>query len=257
MTILLKGVPYDEIDSLDLKAYDAALRKRLSRNGLNDVPVIGGYEIIYRAKSKTWVLHINLVIIGGTIEAIDQFKATFSGFDIEKPVLIEKLKLDDPPTQLSYILKFTTYHRPFKQEVRKKARPYPLIPENIAHWLDGWRNGSFRISCFCSTPAERGHHRIRPSSRLMFFPAGVLLRAPISFRPCPGPQIFDVQQRNADHPSRQNLRLIVLWPPSFVCTVWRRRPSQLSTSRSRLLDRNTHSLYGWRNNPERNQTRAL
>ena len=71
MTILLKGVPHDKIDSLDLKGYDAALRKRLSRNGLNDAAVIGGYEIVYRAKSKTWVLHINLVVIGGTNKAID------------------------------------------------------------------------------------------------------------------------------------------------------------------------------------------
>src|ERR1019366_5151059 len=111
LTILLEEASYDEIHRLNVKGYDAELRKRLRRNGLGDAVVIGGYEIIYRAKSKTWMLHTNLVIIDGTIEAIEQFKATFSDSDIEKPVLIETL--EDLAIQLSYILKFTTYHRPF------------------------------------------------------------------------------------------------------------------------------------------------
>ena len=35
-TILLAQAPHDQIDSLDVKGYDALLRKRLSRNGLAD-----------------------------------------------------------------------------------------------------------------------------------------------------------------------------------------------------------------------------
>ena len=125
MTILLEEAPYDKINSLNLKGYDAALRKRLGRNGLNDAAVIGGYENLYRAKSKTWVLHVNLVVIGGTNEAIARFGATFFSSDIAKPVLVQKLKLEDRPTQLSYILKFTTYHRPFVQRGFEKVRQYP------------------------------------------------------------------------------------------------------------------------------------
>jgi hypothetical protein len=131
MTILLEEASYDEIHRLDVKGYDAELRKRLSRNGLGDAIVIGGYENIYRASSKIYVLHINLLIIDGTLEAIEKFKATFSNSDIEKPAVVEKL--EDLPTQLSYVLKFTTYHRPFKQCGSKKGPAVPRIRENIAH----------------------------------------------------------------------------------------------------------------------------
>lgn len=144
LTILLEEASYDEIQRLDVKAYDAELRKRLSRNGLGEAVVIGGYENIYRAKSKTWVLHINLVIIGGTIEAINQFGATFANSDIEKPVLIEKL--EDRPKQLSYVLKFTTYHRPFKQLDSRKGPAVPLNPREhcaLVSWMAQWKFQDF------------------------------------------------------------------------------------------------------------------
>ena len=144
LTILLEEASYDEIHRLNVKGYDAELRKRLSRNGLGDAAIIGGYEIIYRAKSKTWMLHTNLVIIDGTIEAIEQFKATFSDSDIEKPVLIETL--EDLAIQLSYILKFTTYHRPFKQCGSKKGPAVPLNPREhcaLVSWMAQWKFSDF------------------------------------------------------------------------------------------------------------------
>ena len=53
LTTLLAEAPYNAIDLLNVKAFDATLRKRLSRSGLDDAAVIGGYEIIYRARPKT------------------------------------------------------------------------------------------------------------------------------------------------------------------------------------------------------------
>ena len=126
MTVLLKESPYDNIDWLDIKAYDGQLRKRLSRNGLADAMVIGGYENIYRAKTATWILHTNLVVIGATIEALATFRKTFAASEIAKPVV--KAKLQDLPEQLSYILTFTTYHRPFQQRGPNKGPALPLNP---------------------------------------------------------------------------------------------------------------------------------
>jgi hypothetical protein len=156
MTILLKGVPHDKINSLDLKAYDAALRKRLSRSGLNDAAVIGGYENLYRAKSKTWVLHINLVVIDGTNEAINQFKATFSSSGIAKPVIIQKLRVDDRPTQLSYILKFTTYHRPFVQRGSKKGPAVSLNPREHCALVAWMAQSKFQDFMFMFNARRRG-----------------------------------------------------------------------------------------------------
>jgi hypothetical protein len=73
-TVLLAQAPYDKIEVLDVKRYDALLRKRLNRNGLADAGIIGGYENIYRAKSKIWMMHLNLVMIGGNVEDIRAFE---------------------------------------------------------------------------------------------------------------------------------------------------------------------------------------
>jgi hypothetical protein len=167
LTILLEEASYDEIHRLHVKAYDAELRKRLSRNGLGEAVVIGGYEIIYRAKPKTWVLHINLVIIGGMIEAVEKFKETFADSDIEKPVLIEKL--EDPPKQLSYVSKFTTYHRPFKQCGSKKGPAVPLNPREhcaLIAWMSRWK---FQDFMFLFNARREGTTIVSgPKSRLTF-----------------------------------------------------------------------------------------
>ena len=144
LTVLLKRAPYDQIYLLDVKGYDAMLRKRLSRSGLADAAVIGGYETVYRARSKTWMLHAHLVIIGGTSKAIDRFKATFSNSNVERPVVPSRL--DDLPRQLSYVLKFATYHRPFAQRGSTKAKALPLNPQEhcaLVEWMAQWRFQDF------------------------------------------------------------------------------------------------------------------
>src|ERR1700730_2342315 len=98
-TVLLKEAAKDKIDELDPAPFRASLRKRLQRAGLGNIPVIGGFEIVYRAKRQIWVLHANLVMIGGGNRTRKKFKATFQGNDLERPVVRAKLK--NPPKQLS------------------------------------------------------------------------------------------------------------------------------------------------------------
>jgi hypothetical protein len=129
-TVLLKKAQHDRIDELDLEKHRDSLRKRLLRAGLHDAITIGGYENLYRARAKEWVLHINLVIIGGTKAAIDKFQVSFSDADIERPVM--KMAANDLPKQLSYVLKFTTYHRPYRQRGAVKS---PARPLNVAEHL--------------------------------------------------------------------------------------------------------------------------
>lgn len=154
MTVLLKESPYDNINRLGIKAYDGQLRKRLSRNGLADAVVIGGYENVYRAKTKTWVLHINLVVIGATIDALEKFQNTFATSEIAKPVV--KARLKDLPEQLSYILKFTTYHRPLQQRGPDKGPALPLNPREhcaLVSWMAQWE---FQDFMFMSNARREG-----------------------------------------------------------------------------------------------------
>ena len=167
LTILLEEASYDEIHRLDVKGYDAELRKRLSRNGLGEAVVIGGYENIYRASKKKYVLHTNLVIIDGTLEAIEKFEETFLDSDIEKPVLKEEL--EDPLKQLSYVLKFTTYHRPFKQCGSKKGPAVPLNTREhcaLVAWMSQWK---FQDFMFLFNARREGAKIVSgPKSRLTF-----------------------------------------------------------------------------------------
>src|SRR5262249_48896261 len=86
-TVLLKEAPKEKIHTLDPAPFRHLLRKRLDRAGLSKVPVIGGFEIVYKAKTRVWVLHANLVIIGAKKAARKKFKDSFKGDGIERPVV--------------------------------------------------------------------------------------------------------------------------------------------------------------------------
>jgi len=127
-TVLLKEAPHDKINDLDPAQFRHQLRKGLERAGLINVPVIGGFEIVYKATRRVWVLHVNLVIIGGKKSARKEFKRGFSR--IKRQIIGAKLK--DPPEQLSYILKFGTYHRPQEQRGPTRSDAKPLNPREHA-----------------------------------------------------------------------------------------------------------------------------
>jgi hypothetical protein len=133
--ILLESAPQGKLQNLQLKRYRHSLRKQLERAGLSNVTVVGGFEMIYRARTKQWVLHVNLVIFGGDEDAIAEFEEIFSGF--YRPV--ERAFVEDPAKQLSYVLKFTTYHRPHKQTGSTKSKARPLNPTEhfeLISWMD-------------------------------------------------------------------------------------------------------------------------
>jgi hypothetical protein len=123
-TVLLKEAATDKINKLDPTLFRAFIRKRLERAGLADVPVIGGFEIVYKAAQQVWVLHANLVMIGGEERARKKFKKAFQGDDFDRPLLRTALK--DRAEQLSYVLKFTTYHRPYEQQGATRSEAKPL-----------------------------------------------------------------------------------------------------------------------------------
>jgi hypothetical protein len=121
--VLLETAPKGKIDRLQIERYRHSLRKRLERAGLGDMPVIGGFEVCYKAREKVWILHINLVI--------------FSGNKIYRP--ITSADLNDKIRQLSYVLKFGTYHRPYKQIGSKTSKAVPLNPREhfeLIRWMD-------------------------------------------------------------------------------------------------------------------------
>jgi hypothetical protein len=124
LVALLEAAPRGRLQDLEIDRHRHGLRKRLDRAELGHVPVVGGFEMIYRARTKQWVLHINLVMFGGEAKAIAKFEAGFRDNKLYRPV--ERVKVEDPVEQLSYVLKFATYHRPRQQRGPKKPNALPL-----------------------------------------------------------------------------------------------------------------------------------
>ena len=135
-TVLLKKTGRDKINKLDPEDFRGMLHQRLLRAGLTDAVVIGGFENVYRAREKKWVLHVNLIVINGQKAAMHKFQESFAKSDIERPVM--NVPLNNPERQLSYVLKFTTYHRPHEQRGAEKGTATPLnAPEHLAlvQWM--------------------------------------------------------------------------------------------------------------------------
>jgi hypothetical protein len=157
-TLLLKEAPKVNIHSLDPAPFRHELRKRLQRAGLAKVPVIGGFEIVYRAARQVWVLHINLVMIGGGNSARKEFKDTFQGDELERPLVRATLK--DRAEQLSYVLKFTTYHRPYEQQGSTKSEAKPLNPREHAALLKWMSKFEFQDFLVLVNARRKGGTRV-------------------------------------------------------------------------------------------------
>jgi hypothetical protein len=146
LTVLLKKAPHDRINKLDPGDFRGMLRKRLLRAGLADAIAIGAFENVYRAQEGKWVLHVNLMIIDGQNTAIGAFKESFTKSDIERPVM--EVALKDPAKQLSYLPKFTTYHRPYERSGAGKGSARPLNPPEHLALVEWMAKRSFKDFMF-------------------------------------------------------------------------------------------------------------
>jgi hypothetical protein len=161
-TVLLKEAVTDKINELDPTSFRASLRKRLKRSGLGNVPVIGGFEIVYKAAKRVWMLHANLVVIGGNKSAHKKFKEMFHADDIDRPLVRAALK--DRTEQLSYILKFGTYHRPHEQRGSARSQAKPLNPSEHAALLEWMWQYEFEDFMLLINARRQGGNKIVLSS---------------------------------------------------------------------------------------------
>jgi hypothetical protein len=161
-TVLLKEAGTNKIDELDPASFRAVIRKRLERSNLGHVPVIGGFEIVYKAKRRAWVLHANLVLIGANKDAGEKLEEAFKKNELERPVVGAALK--DRPEQLSYVLKFTTYHRPHEQEGPTRSEAKPLNPSDHAALLKWMSQFEFKDFMLLINARRQGGNKIVLSS---------------------------------------------------------------------------------------------
>lgn len=155
VTVLLETVKRGELNQLQANSHRELLRKRLRASFRPDVAVMGCVEVVYKAKTHSWIHHVNLLVMGSTKAERKTFKSHWKKSPI--PKAIQRVKLKHPAKQVSYVPKFTTYHRPGKQTGPKKKKAKPLNPREhveLVRWMDLHRFEDFMLLHNCRRQGE-------------------------------------------------------------------------------------------------------
>jgi hypothetical protein len=121
----------------DLRRAKEMLRKRLDRAGFKGAIVAGGVEVAWQENHQRWLLHAQLLAIGVAAQAWKQLEAALEDSGTDHPVRTKLLR--DPDEQLSYCVKFVTYHQPGR---RKVGLPPDRLVE-LAAWQSQYRFEDF------------------------------------------------------------------------------------------------------------------
>jgi hypothetical protein len=134
-TIYLDQFPAGQLATVDLKREHDNLRQRFNRAGLRGATFIGGTEAAWQARHRRWLLHVHLLAIGVPETAWDQLDEAWADSGVADPIQRDELR--DLAEQLSYLVKFHTYHKPGQSLTNSRARPYPLPRERLVE-LAAW-----------------------------------------------------------------------------------------------------------------------
>jgi hypothetical protein len=109
--------------------------------------VLGGIEVAWQAKWQRWILHAHVLAIGIDANAWKLLESALKKSGTANPV--DHVPLRDPDEQLSYLIKFVTYHRPGRRRV-------PLPPDRLVELAAWWSRHRFEDYLFAYGPRRRG-----------------------------------------------------------------------------------------------------
>ena len=131
----------------DLPRTREMFRKRLDRAGFKGAILAGGIEAAWQDSWQRWLLHVHALCIGVDANAWEQLEAALQDSGTAKPV--EVVGLRDPDEQLSYCIKFVTYHQPGRRLV-------PLPPDRLVELAAWWSRHRFEDFLFAYGARRRG-----------------------------------------------------------------------------------------------------
>jgi hypothetical protein len=131
----------------DLWRAKEMLRKRLARAGFPGAIVVGGIEVAWQDKWQRWLLHAHVLAIGVDPTAWQRLAAALKNSGTWRPVKVDELR--DLEEQLSYCVKFVTYHQPGRRLV-------PLPPDRLVELAAWWSQYRFEDFLFAYGARRRG-----------------------------------------------------------------------------------------------------
>jgi hypothetical protein len=143
-TIYLDRFPPGQLATANLKRAHDFLRKRFDRAGLKGATFVGGTEPAWQAKHQRWLLHAHLLAIGVTEADWDRLDQSWADSGTGDPIETDELR--DLGKQLSYLVKFHTYHKPGQSRANRRALAYGLPDDRLAE-LATW-SSQYRLDDF-------------------------------------------------------------------------------------------------------------
>jgi hypothetical protein len=152
-TIFLGTYPAGTLATVSINREIDRLRKRLDRTGFRDSILIGAIEVNWDSATRTWILHVHLLAIGGPPAAWKRLRRALRGAGPKFPVRVQRLR--NPERQISYSIKFHTYFRP-KSRSGGVLPAAPLPPDRLAELATWWAKYSFADFTFLFGAKRRG-----------------------------------------------------------------------------------------------------
>jgi hypothetical protein len=146
-TIYLSLIRPGCLAAVDVPRAREMFRKRLDRAGFKGAIVVGGIEVVWQENWQRWLLHAHAVAIGVDADAWEQLEAALEDSGTAKPV--DHVPLRDPAEQLSYCVKFVSYHQPGRRLV-------PLPPDRLVELAAWWSRHRFEDFLFAYGARRRG-----------------------------------------------------------------------------------------------------
>jgi hypothetical protein len=131
----------------DVRRTHEMFRKRLDRAGFKGAILAGGIEVAWQAQWQRWLLHAHLLAIGVDAHAWRRLESALEKSGTADPVDVVALR--DFDEQISYAIKFVSYHRPGRRRV-------PLPPDRLVELAAWWSRYRFEDYLFAYGARRRG-----------------------------------------------------------------------------------------------------
>jgi len=136
LTVALELVPTEMLVNCDVVVAKRRVAQRIRRAAPSAEFVLGGIEADYRQGDETFLLHAHLLVSRLPRDELEALRFAFADIGITRAVKVQELR--DPATQISYLLKFPTFHRPAPQNGPRRPRAIQL-PDAALKQLTLWR----------------------------------------------------------------------------------------------------------------------
>lgn len=153
-TVFLDTIDAGSLPNASLERAHAVLRKRLNCSGFRGSVLVGGTEAAWRAADRRWILHLHLLAIGVRPNSWERLRAKLGDYGHAIPLKVEAL--NDDARQLSYLTKFTTFHRPLKRGPGRPSPAFPLPPARLEELAKWWAGHRFEDFAFLYGARRRG-----------------------------------------------------------------------------------------------------